>query len=69
METMMMTVEQRLGNRAGSQTDVLTCFLAMTGDLTGLMGEPDTLVEGETDLRRHGVKVSSPSVNPNGLKV
>lgn len=34
--------------------DVLTCFLVMRGDLTGLMGEMDTLAEGETDLQRTG---------------
>lgn len=31
---------------------VLTCFLVITGDLTGLMGEMDSLLEGDTDLQR-----------------
>lgn len=30
---------------------VLTCFLVSEGDLTGLIGETDTLVEGETGLQ------------------
>lgn len=39
--------------------NVLTCFLLMTGDLTGLMGETDSLVAGETGLQQHRIKIQS----------
>lgn len=46
---MMMWLQHQLKNSFDS--NVLTCFLDTTGDFTGLMGETDSLAEGETDLR------------------
>lgn len=34
----------------GAWRSLLTCFLLMMGDLTGLMAEIDALLEGETGL-------------------
>lgn len=34
-----------------ARRSVLTCFLLMTGDFTGLMVETEGLLEGETGLQ------------------
>lgn len=41
---------QHLDSESGLQIDALTCFLVMMGDLTGRMGETDSLVDGDTGL-------------------
>lgn len=41
---------QHLDSESRLQIDALTCFLVMMGDLTGRMGETDSLVDGDTGL-------------------